>query len=423
MRKMLRTYGIHLGAIVVIAVIGLGVGGYILGQQGFQFPWLDRYTVQAEFETAQAVTPGQGQPLMVAGVEVGEVSRVELRDGRARVEFEVDPGQLPEVHADARMLLRPRTPLKDMTVQLDPGTDDAPVLDEDDVVPIEQTSPDVDLHEVLASLDTDTRNYLKVLVNAGGQGLEGNGRALRKVLEASAPTLERTERVAGAIAERKDALERLVSNLSTLAGELADHGGELRRLVGASAATFDALAGREAELRESLELLPGTLRGAESALAQLRPFARELGPTLQRLRPTARQLAPVLKDLRPLLDGGAPELADIATLAREAQPLAADVRPAVRDLNDQTPALSRAFDVLQYVVNELAYVPEEPDRGYLFWLAWFAHNVNSMLSVQDANGSFWRGQLIFSCSTLVANEALVPLLTPIYATGACPQTP
>ena len=39
-------------------------------------------TVNAEFSTAQAVTPGQGQTVNIAGVEVGEISSVKLENGR-----------------------------------------------------------------------------------------------------------------------------------------------------------------------------------------------------------------------------------------------------------------------------------------------------------------------------------------------------
>src|SRR5690349_22516632 len=44
------------------------------------------FTLKAEFETAQAVTPGQGQTVDIAGVPIGQISTVDLVNGRARSE-------------------------------------------------------------------------------------------------------------------------------------------------------------------------------------------------------------------------------------------------------------------------------------------------------------------------------------------------
>ena len=64
----------------------------ILSQQQQPLPsWVpflgeDRFELKAEFSTAQAVTPGQGQTVNIAGVKVGDVSEVELEDGHAVVD-------------------------------------------------------------------------------------------------------------------------------------------------------------------------------------------------------------------------------------------------------------------------------------------------------------------------------------------------
>jgi phospholipid/cholesterol/gamma-HCH transport system substrate-binding protein len=58
-------------AIVVLCVFALLVGSFILGKQRLHLPWASFYNVQAEMSTAQAVAPGQGQTVDIAGVEVG----------------------------------------------------------------------------------------------------------------------------------------------------------------------------------------------------------------------------------------------------------------------------------------------------------------------------------------------------------------
>ena len=61
--------------------------GFILSKQRFYLPaWVpvlgtDFYEVKADLQTAQAVVPGQGQSVNVAGVKIGEVGDVRLENG------------------------------------------------------------------------------------------------------------------------------------------------------------------------------------------------------------------------------------------------------------------------------------------------------------------------------------------------------
>ncbi len=71
-------------ALLFLLVVSLGIAGYILSNQRFYLPaWVpvigtDFYEVKAEMSTAQAVVPGQGQTVNIAGVKVGEVGSVTL---------------------------------------------------------------------------------------------------------------------------------------------------------------------------------------------------------------------------------------------------------------------------------------------------------------------------------------------------------
>src|SRR5689334_16278202 len=140
---------------VGIFLIALVVGGFILGHQRFYLPkWVplvgtDFVSYKAEFATAQSVTPGQGQTVNVAGVPVGELSNVQLKDGRAVVTMKIRR-KYAHVYKNATALLRPKTGLNDMIVELTPGTRGAGVLDHSkDVIPITQTLPNVNTDEFL----------------------------------------------------------------------------------------------------------------------------------------------------------------------------------------------------------------------------------------------------------------------------------
>ena len=68
----------------------------------------------------------------------------------------------------------------------------------------------------------------------------------------------------------------------------------------------------------------------------------------------------------------------------------------------------------------MAHQPDDR-QGYLFWLAWFAHNVNSMLSTSDAHGATVRGYVLFSCATAALSPTVSGALTEAgITTGSCP---
>ena len=428
MKTAISRYGIHVLAISGLVVLALAVGTYITVNQRLHFPWENRMTIVAEFSNAQSVTPGQGQTVTVAGVEIGEIGEVTLRDGRARVEMVVEPDKVGPIYSNARLLLRPKTGLNDLSIDMDPGTPqrgqpDNGELGEGDVLPVWNSLPNVNPDEVLASLDADTRRYLTIVANAGGAGIGDRGVDLRKVLEASQPTLRSTRRVTRALADRRAKVKRLVRNLRLLSQATADSDKQLVRLVDGSAAVFETIGGRDAQLAASVERLPGALQATRGALTETRGLADELGPTARELRPAVRELGPALVDVRPLLRDATPILRDdLRPLVRQATPLVRDLRPSVKRLNPATADLVRTGKVLNYVVNQLGYNPPGPEEGYLFWLSWFTHNANSILSIEDAQGVAWRGLVMVGCSSagqvLGANPALAPLLNaPI-----CPGT-
>jgi phospholipid/cholesterol/gamma-HCH transport system substrate-binding protein len=398
--RQLRRHAIELAAVSFLVACAAVVGAYVLAHQRVRFPWQHVYTIQADFSSAAAVAPGQGQTVDVAGVKVGEIGKVTVHDGHARIELQIRRDKLPAVYSDARALLRPKTGLQDMSVDLDPGTPRARKLSDRDVLPVAQTLPDVHMDEILSALDSDTRAWLQTMIQAGARGLDGREDDLRAIFKAGAPTLRSSRRLTDAINGRRRELARLVHNLRLLQRSGAAQDDDIRAIVDAGDRTFAALARHDAELRRSLDRLPGTLEAARGALAAARPFARTATPTLRALEPAVRDLGAVLPKVDPLLRDAPPAAKRIRGLVHKAVPVAGDLRPALKNLNAVTPHLSNAFTVLNYVVNELGYNPPGPEEGYLFWTAWFFHNADSILSIEDAQGVAWRGGLIASCSTL-----------------------
>lgn len=404
-RKHLRDFL----AILALIALSLLVGGYILGQQRLAVPgWVpvlgkDVYVLKGELSSAQAVTPGQGQTVDVAGVEVGQVTDVSLKGGRAVVTMELDRDKTSvKVYRDASLLLRPKTGLRDMVVELTPGTPRAGRMPDGGTVPIGRTLPDVNADEILAALDDDTRQFLTLLLGGTGEGLRGNAGQLAQDLRRFEPLERRLREVNEQLAKRRENVRQVVHNLSLVSDELGGRDDQIAKLVGSSDQVFATLAQQDQSLRAALRELPPTLRETRTGLAKAETLARTLRPAAERLRPTARALGPALRQTRPFLRTTTPIVRDeLRPFARAALPTVRELRPTLRDLRAATPDLQRSVNVVNALLNTLAYNPPgAKEEGYLFWLSWANHLASSVFSTQDAHGPIRRGILVLSCSSL-----------------------
>jgi phospholipid/cholesterol/gamma-HCH transport system substrate-binding protein len=420
MRSAIRKHVKDFAAVIVLFVIGIGVGGYILSQQRLYLPgWVpligqDFYTLKGEFTTAQAVTPGQGQTVDIAGVKVGEISSVELKNGRAVVSMKILP-KYGTVYHDATMLLRPKTGLKDMIIELSPGNPNSGRLKSGGTIPIQNTLPDINPDEILASLDGDTRSYLRLLLAGGAQGLHNNQAQLAAVFKRFEPTARDVAKITTLLSQRQANLRRVIHNFQLLSTELSTRDSSISAFIVSNNAVFQHLANQDANLQATLQLLPPTLVQANSALAKTGRLANALGPSLSALRPAARALGPALVQTRPFLRKTTPIIKNqLRPFTAASIPTIRQLKPAAQDLAALTPNLVTTFKVLNYALNELAYNPPgSRDEGFLFWTAWANHLGASVFATQDAHGPIRHGLVEITCSAsqvlqqvIVANPQL-----------------
>jgi len=435
-------------ALIFVLVLALGVGGYILANQRLTLPgWVpglgsDFFTLEAELSTAQAVVPGQGQTVTIAGVKVGDIGKAELEDGIAVVEMNLDEDYRGRVFRDATILLRPKTGLKDMYLQLDPGNRSAGELEEGDRILVSNTLPDVNPDEVLSALDRDTRDYLRVLLNAGAEALgdqqggaegqQSSAADLRETFKRFEPTARDARAIVSQLALRRQNLRRVVHNFQELVTELGTRDSQLAALVDSANANFEALARQDDNLRESLRLLPGTLGETETTLVKAGELAGELGPALERLRPAARALGPSLRQTRPFLRESTPIIRDqLRPFSRDVRPTVRSLRRAAEDLAVVTPRATRVFKFVNDLLNTLAYNPPGSEEGYLFWASWVNHAGAMIFNTQDAHGPVRRGLVLISCPALGSLEqvaqanpqlqVLIELLNAPRQSDVCPS--
>ncbi len=436
---MRRAILIHRGdftAILVLVVLAAVVVIYILDHQPAFTLGKSYYTVKVEFATGAAVTAGQGQTVDVAGVEVGQVGAVQLEGGRALVTMNIFTKYQP-IYNNATVLLRPRTPLKDMYLSLDPGTKDAGAVPNGGLLPVANTQPDINVDEILSSLDVDTRNYLLLLLSGGAQLFHDRGATgaapsaaavadLRGTLKRFAPLNRDTKTFTALLKERTVNIRRSIHNLQEVAQALGAVDGRLTSLINSANTNFSAISSQDQSLEQALTLLPGTLRQTTQTLGKVQGFANESSEALRGLLPFAHAFGPALAAATPLFRDTTPVIKNqLRPFSVAIQPLAKALSPASAKLAAATPPLTRSVQVLNALFNELAYQPGGSEQGYLFWGSWLAHNALSLTNLQDAHGPVVRGLFMGTCGELqlfeVALAAANPALKPLLALLGAPD--
>ncbi len=408
MTRVIREHLRDFLAIIGLVAAGLVTTYVILSNQATALPsWMpllgeERFELKAEFSSAQAVTPGQGQAVDISGIQVGDITGVELVNGVAEVTMEIDNEYSHLINADAAMLLRPKTGLNDMVIEVDPGVSEDDV-EEGTTLPLASSLPNVNPDEVLASLDGDTQDFLKLLLSGGADALDpekGRGQKLGMTLRQFEPLARNISQISGQLSKRRANISRSISNFKLLSQELADKDTDLINFIDGSNAVLQRFANQEASIRESLQELPPALRSTQAALESGNEFALEATPALRDSLPGARALRPALRALRPFLQQTVSPIRDqIRPFTKATYPSVVSLRRATVGLGNTVPPLQTSFKSLNQGLNALAYNPSGSEEGFLFYVPWLNHNTNSNFTLQDALGPLRRGVVLETCGT------------------------
>ena len=339
----------------LIAIVLICLGTYL----GFtkDIPFTRGFEIQAVFESANSIRTNS--PVRIAGVNVGKVKAIEAQDGTdaAVITMQIEKQGLP-IHKDATAKIRPRIFLEgNFFVDLRPGTPASPELGDGDTIKITQTATPVQLDQVLTSLQQDSRQDLKDVLEGLGTALneeptpeedegvdpstEGQtaAQSLNDAAEDAGPALRSTSQVAQALlGTQPDAdLRRLIRGTGRATEGLARNERQLQDLISNLNTTMAALASEQSGLRASVRQLSPTLSAADGALDSLnaafpatRAFAREILPGVRETPATIQAAFPWIEETRKLVSG-----AELGGLTRQ-------LSPAVRDLARLTDE-ARAF--------------------------------------------------------------------------------
>lgn len=391
-------------AIFILAAAGIVMTLWIFTQQKASLPnWVpivgeEFDHITGEFTTAQAVTPGQGQAVDVAGIQIGKVTSVDLEDGHAVVGMDIEPKYMELIHPNANLLLRPKTNLNDMVVEVDPGSGKKHIEDGHNF-PLSQTEPNVNLDAFLGTLDADTRQYIQLLVAGGAQGIGGRGHQFGNALRRLQPFSHYIASLNKAVAGRREALANVIHDFGLLTTELGRHDAAIERWVSSSKGALGNFANQQSSIQEILTEFPSTLTVAQSALASANAFSKAARPALLGLIPQAQALKPALKANQRLFEQ------TVEPIRTQIRPFTREVRPVLTHANQGSAAFSKtvrsfgnSLGAFNSFLNELAYKPKGKQQSYLFYLPWLNHDTNATFNLADPAGPISRSLVLISCN-------------------------
>jgi phospholipid/cholesterol/gamma-HCH transport system substrate-binding protein len=320
----------------LIGLIAVGVLAVVC-YLGFtkDIPFTHGFILKAQFQSANSIRPNS--PVRIAGVDVGKVKSVQALQGTdaAVLTMQIDKQGLP-IHRDATAKIRPRIFLEgNFFVDLEPGTPQAPTLHSGDTLKITQTATPVQLDQVLTSLQSDSRENLKALLNGldtalndtsqGPSGAQSLNKAYDSIPSAESSSAQVFQAMLGT--QPGADVPRLIRGTAATADQLDRNEGQLQGLITNLDSTMATFAGESSNLRASIRELPGTLADANAAFDSLnasfpptRAFAREILPGVRETPATIDASFPWIAQTRKLVS---PQ--ELGGLARELSPATADL--------------------------------------------------------------------------------------------------
>lgn len=221
---MIRSTGMKLTIFTVATII---VTFWLASVIGKLNPFDDTYQIKAVFSDATGIL--NGDPVKIAGVDVGKVTSFEVTGGEAIVTMEID-GDV-ELPTNVIAEIKFRNLLGQRIVNLvepDAAASDALAEDGTGTIPVDNTFPALDLSVVF--------NNLRPLINSTNpEEINTVARAVLQVFEGReddfAKILRNVGEVTQELAGRDQRLARLVTDLDELTGLLNQESASVRKGV------------------------------------------------------------------------------------------------------------------------------------------------------------------------------------------------
>ncbi len=262
---------LRVGAVVLLGAASLAVVAGLVGHRKFADD--QTYAVTAVFDDATGLGPKSR--IQIAGLEVGEVERIELTpDAKARAVLRLRKDIV--LHDDARVTKRASSLLGDHLLDLFPGSVAKPVLPPGAEVRRVTRQPGVEevfeaLSEVTRDIGEVTRGLKGMLVDEGDGGVRDMVRHMNEVVAGLDRTLAssggRLDRILGNVEAVSSDVRRLSDGQGRNVTEILDNVRRFTEQANRVMATLDHVVGSgEGDLKDSVASVRATLNELQRTL-------------------------------------------------------------------------------------------------------------------------------------------------------------
>jgi len=261
--------------IALLVYMSLRLGGINLGKD-------KGYPLFVEFDSAAGLDPNAS--VRVAGVEVGRVKTISLKDSKALLELMIQPGI--KIGRDFTAVLTAKGLLGEKYLELIPGQPGAPALNEGETITRTKSYADIDrLIRTMTEISDDVKEITESLshVLGGEDGEQTVGNIVRNIEEL-------TFRLNRIVAKNDAQFENVMKNLDSFTTLLKEEGpgittglrAAITNLNESLVKTSDNLNGMIEEnrgnLKEGIDNLRTAALNLQEAMETVNKITKEAGP-------------------------------------------------------------------------------------------------------------------------------------------------
>jgi phospholipid/cholesterol/gamma-HCH transport system substrate-binding protein len=225
----------------------------------------DEKTYAADFSNVSGLI--DGDLVRIAGVEVGKVNTIALQpDSTVRVHFTADDTVV--LTEGSKAVIRYDNLIGGRYLALEDSAGGTKRLNAGDTIPLDQTSPALDLDALIGGFKPLFRALNPDQVNAlSGQliaAFQGQGDTIGNFLQ-------QTAALTSTLADRDQLIGQVVVNLNTVLGSLGDQSTQFAEAVDSLSSLVATLAGRKQDISNAVAYGNASAATVADLLAQARP--------------------------------------------------------------------------------------------------------------------------------------------------------
>lgn len=270
-----------------------------------------QYTLM--FQTAGQLV--KGNQVLIGGSPAGTVNSVELTDdNQAEVKITVDQ----VLHKGTTAVIR--TPslstVAGRYISITPGPDNFDALPDGATLAGDSTTTPVDLDQLFDTFSPKARRGLQGVIQGFAGIYADKGTQANEANKYFAPALSSTERLLREVNSDQQVFTNVLVNGAKVVTALAERRDDLTGLVSNTNTALGAIADQNTAFDQSLQVLPSTLRQANTTFVNLRAALDDLDPLVNTAKRATKNLNPFLLQLRPVAERAVPVFRNLGDTVR-----------------------------------------------------------------------------------------------------------